>query len=296
MRRAFAWMLVTGCVPAIDAAVETSTASTATPTTSADGGTGSASESSTTAPSDTTAAGDGAAIVSEPDLGSNAITCDVWGQDCPPGEKCTPYSRDGGNAWDAVRCSPIADDPKAPGEACTVVDGGQSGIDDCERGAMCWSVDFETNLGECVERCHGSPGNPLCSDPCTRCSIFSSDWILALCLPDCDPLAQDCGPGQACYLAAGALQCVPYYADEPGLPGDPCDFPFVCDPGNTCLPAAMVPGCAGATGCCAPFCDANTTNTCDALLPGTSCVPLFDRAEGPEACLGIGVIGVCTAT
>lgn len=295
MRRAFAWMLVTGCGPAIDAAVETSTATTATPTTSADGGTGSASESSATTPSDTTADGDGAAIVSESDLGSNAFACDIWGQDCPPGEKCTPYSRDGNGEWDAVRCSPIADDPKAPGEACTAVDGGQSGIDDCERGAMCWTVDPDTNLGECVELCRGSPGNPLCSNPCARCSI-GSESTLALCLSDCDPLAQECGPGQACYLAAGTLQCAPHDSDEPGLAGDPCDFIYVCDPGNTCLLADMVPGCEGGIGCCAPFCDASATDTCDALQPGTSCVPLFDRGEGPEACLGIGVIGVCLAT
>lgn len=294
MRRALAWMLVAGCGPAIDAAVETSTTTTGAATTS---GTASSSASSATTPSDTTADGEGAAIVSEPDLGSNAFACDIWGQDCPPGEKCTPYARDGGNEWDAVRCSPIAEDPKAPGENCTVVDGGGSVIDDCEHGAMCWSVDFETNLGECVELCSAGPGNPLCSNPCAYCSIISSDSILALCLPGCDPLAQDCGPGRACYLAAGTLQCAPHYVNEPGLAGDPCDDnAYVCDPGNTCLPAAMVPGCAGATGCCTPFCDASAAGSCDALQPGTSCVPLFEPGEGPEVCLGIGVIGVCLAT
>lgn len=52
MRRALAWMFVAACGPAIDAAVETSTATTGATATS---DVGTAPASSTTTPSDTTA-------------------------------------------------------------------------------------------------------------------------------------------------------------------------------------------------------------------------------------------------
>src|SRR5690349_13167900 len=46
--------------------------------------------------------------------------CDIWEEDCPEGYKCMPWANDGGNAWNATRCSPIAPDAHAPGESCTV--------------------------------------------------------------------------------------------------------------------------------------------------------------------------------
>jgi hypothetical protein len=287
---ALAWTIV-ACGPAVDTTFE----ATGTPATTADDGAASAAEAAETissTPTDSNSSENGAAIVIDPDVGSRLYACDHWGQDCPAGEKCVPYTGDTGSPWGSTRCFPVADDPKAPGDACTVVGNAMRGIDDCERGAMCWGVDPDTNTGTCVELCHGNEGNPVCSNPCDGCAI-TSEGILNLCLPSCDPLAQDCPGDQACYPVDDRFVCAPDASGEQGLAGDPCAFLNVCDPGTACLAAEMVPGCAGATGCCAPFCDASVADGCDSLLPGTSCVPLFEPGQGPDACLGIGVVGAC---
>lgn len=77
-------------------------------------------------------AGTGGLFLSEPDGGGTGFECDVFAQDCPPGEKCVPWANDGGGVWNATRCSPVDDDPAAPGEPCTVEGGPTSGIDDCD--------------------------------------------------------------------------------------------------------------------------------------------------------------------
>lgn len=42
--------------------------------------------------------------------------CDPRLQDCPPGEKCTPYSSKMDSDWDGARCVPVVDDPAGLGE------------------------------------------------------------------------------------------------------------------------------------------------------------------------------------
>jgi hypothetical protein len=66
----------------------------------------------------------------------------------------------------------------------------------------------------------------------------------------------------------------------------------VCDLGSGCVNPEFVPGCDG-PGCCAPFCDASGPDDCDALLPGTQCVPWFDPGGGVDACLTTGMVGIC---
>lgn len=218
--------------------------------------------------------------------------CNLWEQDCPRGEKCMPWDDAGGSSWNSVRCSPVADDPNAVGEPCTVVGSAVSGIDDCVLGAMCWDVNPETNVGECVALCTGSEVDPTCANPCELCTI-SGDGTLILCLPNCDPLAQDCGVGEGCYPVDGIFMCVPELARDAGLAGDPCEFLNVCVAGNVCAGSDLVPGCVDATGCCTPFCDAGAPDDCDALLPGTSCVPWFEEGQQPEQCVSTGIIGAC---
>jgi hypothetical protein len=222
--------------------------------------------------------------------GSPIDECDPWQQDCPEGEKCMPWANDGGNAWNALKCSPIADNPDAPGEPCTVEGSGVSGLDSCDGTSMCWNVDPGTLQGTCHAFCTGSENNPTCDDACSVCAL-SGEGVLTLCIPTCDPLAQDCGDGLGCYAAYGdEFLCVFDASVKGGAPGDPCEFVNVCDPGTTCLPSELLPACE-AIGCCSPFCTVGDATPC-AAIPGTECVPFFEDGFGPTC--GPSNVGVCS--
>jgi hypothetical protein len=233
--------------------------------------------------------GDDRGFIPHPD-GGGTNECDLWIDDCPAGFKCMPWANDGGNEWNATRCTPLADDPHAPGEPCTVEGNGVSGIDDCEAHAMCWYVDPDTSMGECVAMCSGSEANPICESTCEYCRLTSAG-VLLLCFPYCDPLVQDCGAGEGCYPAGDDFACAPHVGLKQGAIGDECEFLNVCDPGLACLEGARVPGCEGAVGCCAPFCDVLAADPCPPLLEGTSCVPWFDEGEQPPC--GSSIVGIC---
>lgn len=232
---------------------------------------------------------EGSPFIVAPDGGSPNIECDLWEDDCPRGEKCMPWSHDGSGSWNATKCTPLAEDPNAPGEPCTVVDNGVSGIDDCEARAMCWNVDPDTNMGECVAFCSGSEANPTCESECESCSI-SGDGVLMLCLPGCDPLVQDCGEGQACYPTSDTFACVPDAGGDAGALGDPCEFLNVCDPGLLCGSPDWIPGCRGAS-CCTLICDVLAEDPCPALLAGTECMPWYE--EGQQPACNSSIVGVC---
>ena len=214
------------------------------------------------------------------------LECDLWAQDCPEGEKCMPWANDGGNSWNATRCSPIAEEAGGPGDPCTVEGNGLSGIDTCELGTMCWDVDPATNEGHCVSLCVGSPEAPMCDDPSTSCVITSSPP--ALCIPNCDPIAQDCAEGEACYFVGSVFSCVPDASGEMGAPGDACEYINACDPGNFCAQAEVVPDCMGAAGCCSPFCAVD--DPMPPCLPGQICTPFFQEGDAPE---GYELVGGC---
>jgi hypothetical protein len=212
-------------------------------------------------------------FIAEPDSGGPDYGCDPWTQNCPPGQKCMPWANDGGTSWNATRCTALAPDPVGVGEPCNVVDSRVSGVDDCEAGAMCWNVDPQTDVGTCVAMCIGSEGDADCADPCSTC-IQSGSGVLNLCLCACDPLAQDCGQGRACYPLRDSYICAPDAGGDEGAPGEPCEFLNVCDPGSYCAPAAMVPACEGANGCCTRFCDVADPDACADEPPGVECIPL----------------------
>lgn len=220
--------------------------------------------------------------------------CSLWDQDCPEGQKCMPYSNDGGGIWNDTMCVPIDRNPRDVGESCTVEGDAVSGIDDCVEGAMCFYVDPETNMGECIAFCEGNEAEATCDDPCTFCNI-TSDGILTLCLSDCDPIAQDCGDGLACYPITDTFACAPDVGGEDGAIGSACEFLNVCDPGTLCGDATMLPDCEGAAGCCTPFCDADAAvDPCDAQYPGTVCVPWWEEGQEPEpTCVDTGTVGAC---
>ena len=132
--------------------------------------------------------------------------CDPFQQDCPEGEKCAPKAADGGSSWNTTTCAPDTGD-RAPGDTCTAEDP-LSGVDDCRKGAMCWDVDEETHQGICVELCTGSEAAPICSNESDfHCAVFY-EGVLNLCLPRCDPLAQDCAGDDLCIPIDDTFICV----------------------------------------------------------------------------------------
>ncbi len=202
-----------------------------------------------------------------------------------------PHGANGGSSWELTRCSPLADMPNAVGEPCSVVGSDNSGLDDCALGSMCRNLDPDTNMGECVAFCHGSEAQPLCEDPCTHCNIFA-EGTLILCLPECDPVAQNCSEGQGCYPSYGNFACAPDASGTEGAIGDPCEFLNVCDAGNFCADAEIVPACEG-SGCCAPFCDPAGPDPCPGLLFATTCVPWYAPGQDPGLCSNQSAIGAC---
>jgi hypothetical protein len=230
----------------------------------------------------------GGGFIQRPDGGGMAIECDVWAQDCPAGETCMPWATDGGTAWNATTCSPVDADPDQVGEECVVEGSGVSGIDSCDLAHMCWNVDMETNMGTCIAFCSGSEAMPTCDPPGTACSI-SNEGVLILCLPLCNPLADECAEDEGCYPSGDVFQCAPDASGGMGAAGDPCEFLNVCDPGLMCANPDTVPGC-NATGCCSPFCVVGDDSPC---LEGQTCVPFYEMGDAPDMCLED--VGVCVA-
>lgn len=248
-------------------------------------------DSSTSGPSMTTVA----SVTTEDSVGfiphydhEPGNECDLFAQDCPRGEKCMPWANDGGGYWNALRCSPIVDNPGQPGDDCTVEGSAVSGIDDCELGAMCWNVDAATNTGACVAMCVGSYEEPTCEDDAISCSL-NSDGTIALCIPWCDPLLQDCSDGYGCNPVGGGFQCVPVSEDAGGYASE-CDYIGDCAPGLFCLEAEHVPDCAAPVGCCTEVCDISSAlgdGQCMGVDGGQQCVPWYE--EPPPQYPDVGV-------
>ena len=231
----------------------------------------------------------GAVFLVPPDGGGVSFECDLFAQDCPEGEKCMPWANDGGNSWNATRCSPVSDNPGQVGDECMVEGSGVSGIDDCDVGTMCYYVDPETNLGTCVGMCTGSEAAPMC-EPGFLCSI-SNDGVLILCRRECDPLLQDCMGSASCLPANGSdgFVCIVDASGEMGAPGDPCEFLNACDPGLFCANAEAVPDCQGAAGCCSEFCDLTEPDPdlgCSQM--GQVCTPWFEEGAAPPDLAHVG--------
>jgi len=237
---------------------------------------------------------DDGVFIQEPDVVDNNIECDVWAQDCKENEKCMPWANDGGNSWNATKCSQLDPNPKQPGDDCSVEGSGVSGVDDCDVASMCWDVDPETNMGYCVSLCSGTPDAPSCGDPETVCAIYN-DGVLPLCLLGCDPLLQDCPNDDVCVPAPGdqGFVCVLDASGEEGQYGDPCEYVNVCDRGLFCANADVVPGCQGSLGCCSEFCDltdADPSAACSGLAEGQECVPWYEEGQTPP---GLEHVGAC---
>lgn len=209
--------------------------------------------------------------------------CETFAQDCPEGEKCMPYVS-GGGSWDASKCVPVTG-AQATGEPCRST-GYVEATDDCDATGLCWDLmDVDGELvGVCRAFCTGTPDDPGCPDG-SSC-LIASDSPLALCIPRCDPLLQNCDELYGCYWVGYDFQCE---LTNQNLPtGAPCGYINDCTPGNVCLDAVLVPECVGAA-CCTNFCNLELgPGQCDAL-PGTTCIPFWEQGTAPPEYEHVGV-------
>jgi len=217
-----------------------------------------------------------------------SFECDIFEQDCPEDEKCMLWSNDGGAAFNATRCSPIADDPGQLEEACVVEGAPVSGLDDCDIGLACWGVDPETLEGTCYPLCAGSPRDPECPEEYT-CPI-SGDGSNLICQRECNPLVDDDCEGDVCLPSntGDAFVCVPPGGDA--QPGGACEFINECVDGAVCVSGSNVPMCDDAS-CCTSVCDLSAAAPDADCLAGQSCVPWFE--EPPRH---LQDVGVCVTT
>jgi hypothetical protein len=199
-----------------------------------------------------------------------------------------PWADDGGNAWNANACSPVAPNPDGVGEACTVTDGVASGFDSCDATSMCWGLGRTLRERTCVAFCTGTADAPECEPVATTCVTLNTD-VLALCLATCDPLLQNCPAGEGCYIGPAPRPfCLADESGRNGAFGDPCEFINVCDPGLLCVAQEHVPNCVG-NGCCTTFCDLSATPpTCQD--GGQTCIAWYD--DPPPQLEDVGFCGV----
>ncbi|MCX4241145.1 hypothetical protein [Paraliomyxa miuraensis] len=291
---------VTGCGPSV--AGHDPVASGTGSTTAATSGSGGSVSSAAPSGSDSITTGDATASVDStgnpfvvpPDHTVHPQQCDLFAQDCPRGEKCTPWADDGGPYWNSTRCVPVVADPAGTGEPCHVESSPTSGLDDCDRGAMCFGADPRTLEGICTPLCI-DPRDPHCEDPDRYCPI-AGDGVLLLCLETCDPLQRECPPAWACHPVHEQWVCVADGSGDMGAYGDPCEFINACDPGLVCLDSASVPPglpCRGAPGCCTEVCDITDPlgdQQCTGWAEGQICQSWYGGGEAP---MGLENVGVC---
>ncbi|MFV8756325.1 ribulose phosphate epimerase [Nannocystaceae bacterium ST9] len=211
------------------------------------------------------------------------VPCDPFAKDCPMGEKCVPYSTDGGGVWDANKCVPVTGDGQA-GDTCTW-GGIAAGTDDCDADSICWDV-MEVDgqaLGVCTSLCEGTANDPICGAE-TSC-LIANEGSITLCIQTCDPLLQDCNEGLGCYWANEDFNCVFTSQDIPT--GEPCGYINDCTPGNLCADASALPACMGSA-CCAPYCDLAAPDC--AAIAGTECTTFFEEGQAPP---GYEDVGIC---
>jgi hypothetical protein len=212
--------------------------------------------------------------------------CDPFAQDCPVGEKCVPASSDVDPDFDVDKCVPVLGDQPA-GEPCTY-GGYVESTDDCDESSFCYEVVEVAGelLGTCRSFCEGTSDTPVCP-PGTHCPIMAEGSII-LCIPTCDPLAQDCDEGLGCFWGPGsAFLCLVTTENIPT--GEPCGAVNDCAPGNLCTDATALPSCAGAA-CCSQYCNLPDGDAGCVAQPGTVCTAFFEMGTAPA---GYEHVGVC---
>lgn len=217
-----------------------------------------------------------------------ALECDPWEQKgCADGEKCNMFSTRGDAELDSARCVPLAAPPRQVDESCIAEGGYGSGVDDCAAGLMCWAVGGPLDQGVCVPLCNGCAPDPQC--PEGRLCAKGIGSFHYMCLPECDPLLQNCIEGDACVLVGAGFVCVQDGSGFEGQIYDPCLHANACDPGLACMPGDAAVNCDApeGEGCCLPLCTIGASPCPDML----ECVPLFDPGQFPD----YAEVGICMA-
>lgn len=302
MTRALGLVLLTAaCVPADpplpadDTGPSANSSGAVDPTTTADTSESPASTSTSTCDSACSDASEaGSFLYATVDV-PYTYECDPFEQDCPEGQKCSAYADDGGSHWNNLKCVPVPENARLPGEPCTAMTSGTSGLDDCVLGAMCWHVDKDTHMGTCVALCTGTADAPVCDDLETVCWISNAN-VLNLCLPICNPLAQDCSVDEVCIAnnSSEDFVCVLDGSGDGGQQHDPCMFINACDPGLLCNDPTSANECdPDVIGCCEPFCDLNDPDA-DAQCGGVGqvCNPWFEEGYAPPDLANVGYCSI----
>jgi len=199
--------------------------------------------------------------------------CSVLYQDCCPGEACRAWANDGGSIWNSTRCWPVDPDAGQAGDPCIAEGSAVSGVDSCDIGLMCWEVDSNTLQGTCIEYCSGSQARPVCSSADDVCAI-RNDGALALCLPSCDLVLNDCDADEVCVAAEGdSFGCF----DERYTR---------CPAGTAEIDPLHAVGCGRDEPCCSPYCDLTEEAPCGQDL---ECVPLLPEPHAAYPDLGVCV-------
>ena len=198
------------------------------------------------------------------------LTCSIYEQGCPEGEKCVPFDENDSGQFTGSRCVLVLGE-RGVGEVCSS-EGFAAGSDDCDSESYCLGL-AEGGLGTCRSFCAGTAEDPVCA-PGTICAQQLGAGSYDLCLPSCEADAE-CEEDEGCYLWSEGLICLP--AGEFAT-GEPCSFPGSCEPGNYCLVAESVVGCMGSQ-CCAPKCDTSGDGLECEQLPGSECVPVYEDPD-----------------
>ncbi len=136
----------------------------------------------------------------------------------------------------------------------------------------------------------GAAGSSACADSSQQCEevfVATSGQTASICTASCDPLAQTCGPNEACDYLPGGFACRPYLGPG-GANGDPCSsggMSTQCAAGLTCV--SETTGASFQT-VCRPYCDITTPDSCPSPL---QCLLQGNTPPGATA-----NVGVCTAS
>jgi hypothetical protein len=202
---------------------------------------------------------------------------------------CDPVLQNG--CGDGLRCTLIVSDPDAgPGRpgcfAQGSLDVGQDCVsptvsgaaDDCRAGSYCY-------VGKCHEMCN--VGGAGCSDG--TCIGFAN-LEFDLCLPNCDPLAQDCpdtpgGSPQGCYLTTTGSVCAAIFGGDGVAPSGSCSFVNDCERGAGCF--------GGTPGVCHKYCDIEACPPDELTQIAQPCADYCAAGEVCQRILGQSGYGAC---
>ena len=169
--------------------------------------------------------------------------CDLVGQDCASGEKCS-YQSDGGVTYRACLTEGTANE----GEACPTAQSPNG----CVKGLICVAPG-DGGSGVCERFCYADsdcPSPETCEGVLTFAGTPESP-SLCVTLQECDLLQQNCPDGQGCYLDlhhdGGA--CLEEGSSPVGGP---------CSRSNDCVKGAACDG----TGTCRQLCGTSGTQAC----------------------------------